>query len=268
LDNVSISPEYRKLHEEIRKMKTTTTRPLFQTEMESSQSELEVQRPENVTIEMADKAKEAEAILQKAQTLTISNEEQFSNASNILTVVKIRYKEIEADRQTITKPMNDALKAVNAYFSQPKILLGQAENILKSGIVKFRTYQEMKAQAEQARINEIARQKAEKDQAILEKKAQQAEKKGEEEKAMELRQVKDTVVPVAPLVQPTVIKGAGQSFRSVWKWEVTDTSAIPRQYLTLDEKQINAIARGGIQGAMHIPGIKFREEKQLAVRVG
>lgn len=234
--------------------------------METTTEKLAIQRPANVPQEVVEKAEEACLILQKAQSLTIETDGEFSKASELLVAVKTRSKSIEGDRVTITKPMNDALKAVNAYFSQPRVLYEKAESILKAGLVRYQTAKEMKAQAEQATLNEIARQEHLKNQAKLEKKAQIAEAKGNEENAMELRHVKDTVVPVAPVVEATTIKAPGQSFRTVWRWEVTNPEVIPRSFMVLDEKQINAIARSGIKGAMNIAGIRFSETKQVAVR--
>jgi len=216
--------------------------------------------------EVVEKAREAESLLRQVTSLTITDNQQYQTAGDFLKKVKSRYKDIEDDRKTITAPMNAALKAINNYFKTPQTVLLQAESFLKKALVSYHTEQERKAQQEQARLNELARRDAEKKAIQLEAQAQKALKKGQTEKAEDLMTVKDTIVPVAVVAPSAPPKTSGQSFKTVWKWVVTDAALIPRSYMVLDEKQLNAIAKAGIKGAMAIPGVEFKEDTVMSVR--
>jgi hypothetical protein len=79
--------------------------------------------------------------------------------------------------------------------------------------------------------------------------------------------MKDMTLPIATIAPSTPQPLKGQSLRSTWKWTITDKNLIPKDYLQVDEKQLNAIAKSGITGSMKIPGVKFSPESTLSVRI-
>ncbi len=69
------------------------------------------------------------------------------------------------------------------------------------------------------------------------------------------------VVPVEPVVVPSNLpKVEGISFRKDWKWEVTDVSQIPRNYMMVNEVAINGVARA-MKDKTNIPGIRVYPEQ-------
>jgi hypothetical protein len=66
------------------------------------------------------------------------------------------------------------------------------------------------------------------------------------------------VIPVAPVepvsLAPTTPKVEGLSFTTTWKWEVTDISQVPHEYMKLDESAIGGVVRA-MKDKTNIPGI-------------
>jgi len=217
--------------------------------------------------EVEKKTKEATLILKQAETFSIDTAQQCENASEMLVQIKRNYKSLDSDKKLITQPMDLALKNARAFFNEPLEVLLRAESILKGGLIRYKTVQRQKAEAEQAKLNEIARQKAEREQQKLERQAIKAEAKGQEEKAEELRSVKETILPIAPVAFSMPEKIKGQSFSKKWDWSITNIDLVPRDLMVIDSQQLNKIAKGGIQSAMKVPGIKFESKDQMSVRV-
>lgn len=152
--------------------------------------------------------------------------------------------------------------------------------------------QERIRRAEEARLAEIARKEEERrrneELARLE-----AERKAEEERLMEAAQAaeaagdKETAesltaaavqtteeakqeaaaiqaepVYIAPVVLPkaTPKLQGGPTYRTIWKYRITDPLMIPRQFLVPDEKTIGAVVRSS-QGRVNIPGVQPYEER-------
>lgn len=57
----------------------------------------------------------------------------------------------------------------------------------------------------------------------------------------------------------------GVTTRSTWKYSVEDLTAVPREYLTLDEKKIKAVVKA-MKGDTAIPGIRVFEDGTVAVK--
>lgn len=70
----------------------------------------------------------------------------------------------------------------------------------------------------------------------------------------------ETVTDMPDVV--TTPKIAGLKTYRVTKWRVTDEAAIPREYLTLDEKKVNQTVRE-MKTLANIPGIEVYEEEEV-----
>lgn len=56
-------------------------------------------------------------------------------------------------------------------------------------------------------------------------------------------------------VPSAVPKVEGISFRTDWKWEVTDVSQVPREYMMVNEVAINGVVRA-MKDKTNIPGVR------------
>jgi hypothetical protein len=75
--------------------------------------------------------------------------------------------------------------------------------------------------------------------------------------------------PVVPIKAAEAVRVVGSGGRvtataqTVWKAEVIDPAAVPRQYLTVNEMAIKAAVAGGVR---EIPGIRIYEDVRTVVR--
>ena len=217
------------------------------------------------TVEEQKKTSDVPALCQKAE-LIISNQGDYEVASTVLSEVKSRYKELDAQRKEITKPIDAAKKAVMDLFKTPLELLEKAESKIKGLMIGYTNEQERKAREEQARLQRLADAEAAKQKKILEEKIARAEASGKTEKAEELQMQKETITPiVAPIIAPQIETPKGVSYREQWSAEIIDEKLIPREYLIVNLQALNKIA-AATKGTISVPGVRFVSTKILASR--
>lgn len=98
----------------------------------------------------------AQAVLDFIATFEIADNEAFGLAAEELQQIKSRMKTLEAQRTSITGPLNAATKAVNDLFRGPTNLLERAESTLKSKMLGYQTKVEAEAAAERRRAEAAA----------------------------------------------------------------------------------------------------------------
>ena len=228
-----------------------------------------------------------------ARTYQVATPEQYSAGAADLQRVKAAQKQLEETRTSITGPMNAALKRVNDFFRAPTERLAGIERTIKGRLVAFADEQERIRREEQRKADEAARKERER----LEAQAREAERKAREKaeadrKAAEAAaaagraaeaaklaaraaateekaaaKAEDLVVRAATTVAPVITreppKVAGISTREVWKFEIVDANAIPREYLVVDEARIRKVVQA-LKGDAKIPGVRAYAERQLA----
>lgn len=245
----------------------------------------------------APEVREAETIAASLVELTagyrITTADQYAAGASQLKQVKGAQKRLEDLRTSITKPLNATLAAVNTLFKGPAERMAQAERTIKQELARYADEQERlrieeqrKAEAAARAAREkaeaaalAARQKAEAEAAELRRKAEaeaaagraeaaaalaaKAEQKIEraEDKAATLDATAAAIV--APIITRAPPKVAGLASREVWKFQITDPAAIPREYLTIDEQKIGRVVRA-LQAETSIPGVRVYSERQIA----
>jgi hypothetical protein len=180
-------------------------------------------------------------------------------AAELLQRVKGAAKRLLERRKAITDPMDLAKKNAMALFAPPTAELEAAEARIKRAIAIYVDGQER----ERRRLQAEAEEKARKERERLEAQAARAEAAGKAEKAEQLVERAATVT--APVVAAEVAKVSGVATRKVWKFQITDPAAIPREYLIVDETRIGKIVRA-MQGDTNIPGVKVYAETDVASR--
>jgi hypothetical protein len=91
-----------------------------------------------------------------AEGFVITSQEDFTLAAEELTSIKGKWNKLEAQRTSITGPMNKALDAINALFKGPMLLLKQAETTLKASMLAFSDEQDRKAAADKKKRDDDA----------------------------------------------------------------------------------------------------------------
>lgn len=196
-------------------------------------------------------------LLAGAEGVTVANDAEMEQASALLRDIKALQKKAEAAQKGLTQPLEKEKKGIIAWFRERitnKLSAGESQ--LKRAILAYQQEQDRIRREEQRKAEEAARKERER----LERRAAAAAEKGQQEKAEQLAEQAETVV--APVHQEAT-KVQGISTRSVWRFEITDPKAIPREYLMVDEQKIGKVVRA-LKGDTEIPGVRVYEEKSLA----
>lgn len=235
----------------------------------------------------------ASAALSLAQSMSVTTAEQYSAGAAELQGIKAKFREIDEARKQLVKPINEAHKRVQEFFSGPLDFLSKAEAIIKGKLVVYQNEQDRLRREEQRRAEEAARKERER----LESQAREAERKAREkadadrraaeaaaaagraeeaarlaaraaatetkaaEKAEALEQRAASVV--APVVHRETPKVAGLKTREVFKFEIVDAGLLPREYLVPDEQRIRKVVNA-LKMDAKIPGVRVYPDKQLA----
>ena len=105
--------------------------------------------------------------------------------------------------------------------------------------------------------------------ARLEAEAQQAREAATAKlaEAIEVPTPKAPVIPMAAPVKPSTLGPSvkGTAVREVWKYEITDAKAIPREFLKVDEPAIAAYVKAR-KGEAEIAGVRVYSELETAIR--
>lgn len=190
--------------------------------------------------------------------LVVTSDADLEAAAAQLRDVKALQKDADAAQKAVTQPLEQQKKAAIAWFRDRIVSkLEGAESRLKRGILAYQQEQERIRREQQRAAEEAARKERER----LERQAAKAEAAGKADKAEELAERAQTVV--APVVDTAPPKVAGVSTREVWRFEITDPAALPREYLVPDEKKIGAVVRA-LKGDAVIPGVRVYAEQTLA----
>lgn len=91
-------------------------------------------------------------LLESTVGLTIEDDIQFKGVSSMLGEVKTIAKEVKTRKESITKPLNDALREVRDLFRIPETNLADAEKVIKSAILAYHATQQAVADKEIAKI--------------------------------------------------------------------------------------------------------------------
>jgi len=196
-----------------------------------------------------------------AESFSISSNKAYAEAGEILKTIKGRYREIENKRREMTLPLDEAKKRVMDFFRQPLERLSNAERLIKGAMVAFTQEQERIRQAEEQRIQALAREEQERLDKELEKQITQAQEEGDNERAESLL---DTATKIAvPLVQTEKPKVQGIKTITRWRYKIVDEALIPREYLMPNEKLLADMAIM-TKGTIKVPGVEFYSESIVA----
>lgn len=182
-----------------------------------------------------------------AENRTILTNDDIAPATSDLAVIARTLKMIEAKREEYTKPLNAFLKQINAYFKDATAPFAAADRINRDKVRVF--------------LAEVERRRREAE-------AIEAEKLALARREAELNAGEHTVdlspVPAPPPAPARVYTQTGSmSTRKEARWELTDLSRVPAEYLMLDTAKVGRVVRAGVR---EIPGIRIWEEQNIAVR--
>ena len=201
----------------------------------------------------------AEEQLREARSLSLLTAEDYDEAAQLRSQIKGAADQAEAERVAQKAPHLAETRRIDAAFRPALETFSAAVTYIDKTMRDWRAAEEARRKATELK----AREAAEKERLRLEKLAQKAQAKGLEDTADELARAADSV-PV-PVIETHVPKVEGLSARQTWRFEVTDESLIPREYLAVDEKAIGGAVRA-LKGKARIPGVRVWCEETFASR--
>lgn len=205
-------------------------------------------KPETVEATIVAIKKDQTSLFNQVQTLSVTNEEEMTAASEVLSQVHARVKRIEAKRIEYVKPLNDQVSKINADFKAAAKPYVEMESTIKQKIGNYVDEQRRLAAIEQRRLDDERRKEA---QRLA------AQEDISQRKAM--AQIEKPVVeaPVTAVKTET----AKVVTKLVAKFEITDPSAVPEEYKMVDERLVR---KAVLAGARKIAGVKIWEESQVS----
>ena len=205
--------------------------------METKLNTVEIEAKEITT----QKADSVNSELATAKAFVVTNQDELNRTSVWIKEVKADVKEYKSQHKHLKEPSLESGRRIDAMFKPIIDTLDNTWRVLKSAADTYLQEQDrIRREKEQA---EFAA--AEKERIRKQKLADNAEKKGNAEKAEEHRQAAAASVPKA--VERTVHVPKGMSFRTVWNAEVTSLEDL----IIAVADQIKAKRNG--DGSMSIP---------------
>jgi hypothetical protein len=185
----------------------------------------ELVRPQNL-----EASPELSALLAEVAQIPVT-EQTYQTIVTVAQGAKARIKHLTDEKEKITKPLNEALKAARAWFAEPIKAYEQVEQICKGKIAE---HQRAQLQLKQALIVQFA------------------------------ASPQDVSAPQTLAVLAAAPAPQGVSVRELWCVEVTDPTQVPRHFLDVSEQRLLAHARA-YDGAA-VPGVRFFKRSSVAVR--
>ena len=221
---------------------------------------------EPISTEVAVRAQqEAPAMLKQAEAIVILNQAQYEGANNVLKIVKAKYKDLDAKRKEITKPLDQAKKAVMDLFREPLEILNKAEYSIKLMMIAYTDEQDRLRREEQRKAELAAKAEEDRKRKILEERAKKWNAKGSTAKAEELQEQAEDVRVEAQVVAPKMEQAKGVSMSDKYSAIIINESLIPREHWILNLSGLNKIGQAS-KGTMKIPGVEWKKEKILSSR--
>lgn len=200
--------------------------------------------------------------LQWARTLLVESPDQLTQANDGLRRIKEAAKRTEEFFKPMKRAADEAKKKILDAERQLTGPLNEAEAACKGAISSYLQAEERKRLEEQQRLQAQADEEARRQREALEKRAAQAKRPETQQRHLEAAQaIQAPVVHIAP----SIPKVDGLVTRKIWKARVVDATQVPREFLTVNEKALDAYAKA-TKGSAQVPGVMFYEEQQLASR--
>lgn len=180
---------------------------------------------------------EAKEYLASVTLYTVTSQEDLDLLNETTKEIKRKSKDLEERRTSITQPINEGLRRVNAVFKTVSDPYSKCESQLKAKVAAGLRF----LKEEQTRkLQEVA----------------------------VLSQAGDMVGAKAVLLStPDAALPTGTSIREIWKYKITDISLVPEQYLMLVVND-DAVCSAVQSGTRQIPGLEIYSEDSVTTRTG
>ncbi len=194
-------------------------------------------------------AEQVPAIIEKAQSLEVTDIGSERSAIEFLGEIKAMRTKMEAARTELVKPLNDHVRDINAKFKPYIQQLDEARSAVDPKIVAYHRKCEAIAREEQRKLDEETLRKMEEAEA--------------NPTADEDGVLVEIPVPVVTVPNKTThAQGASATVRKVVDFEVTSFADLPDEFKLVDEKKLRKVVQAGVR----VAGVRVFEREVLAVR--
>jgi hypothetical protein len=196
-----------------------------------------------------------------SRNVTVKTEAEKAAVLEIVRGVKAQRKTLDEFFDPGIKKAHELHKGLVAQKKQFTDRLDTAEAAGKRAMLAFDQEQARIREEERRRLQAIADEQARKERERLEKEAVRL--KTPEKQAERLEQAAAVAAPVVQVAEAP--KAEGASTRKIWKARVVDVALVPREFMIVNEKALDAMAKA-TKGATPVAGVEFYAEEVMAIR--
>jgi len=238
---------------------------------EESQSLMQL----NTSLEAVQWQKQRADVLERGKLIeSVADNDQLDVVTKIAKEAKALVKTLANERLKLTRPLDAAKKSLMDFEKSETKSLNALIEKLDGLAAAYAREQARKAEEERLRIEAAERARAEAELAARQKAEEEAAKAAAANSAFGLEGA--PVAPPPPPVLtpvPTVQKAhsSSASFTEVWKYEIIDPNAVPRELCSPDDAKIRAClaarkAEGYKTDQVLIAGLRIYADMQVRAR--
>ena len=204
--------------------------------------------------------------LENLNAVVIADSVTYEQAGAKLKELKQYTKTIKDNKNTDIKPLKDGIKKLEDKYNKPLALLAEADAIIRDKMNKY--------------LNEELKRRAEAEA--------EAKRQAEEialKQALELEEVKKQAANYDPITARAMVKSLedkqneliNQTAKTesvnlstdnnivskVWDFELVDISAVPQEFIILNDKAVRQAIREGVR---EIKGIKIFQKARVSIK--
>lgn len=196
--------------------------------------------------------------------VNIQDDKQFEQVGTILRSIKSYQKVIEEKRLEVTRPIDEEKAAVMAAFAPTKQKLADVEKVLKAAILDYNNRIAEENRKRQEEEDRRAKEAAEAKKVALIGDAETAIEEGKPELAVTYLNKAEEVV-AKPIDVAKSRRPVGIATQKIWKYEITDASKLPREFLIPDTACLQKYAVAMKEKAT-VEGVRFFCEEVVSAR--
>ncbi len=190
----------------------------------------------DITKELVPLKKKITTLALQAENFKISNDKDLTQAVEILSNLNKMGDSIKEKKETITKPLNLALKNARELFKPIENPYEEAIEILRNKMSKYQTLKVAKEAEEKAKV---------------------ASRIGEGKGKLKLETAIEKIEEIGVTEKNISTEAGSVNFRTVKKFEVVDILKIPHAYLQVNESLVTKLMKEGKE----VPGCRYYTEQ-------
>lgn len=234
----------------------------------------------NTSLEAVQWQQKRADVLERGKLIeSVADNDQLDTVTRIAKEAKTLVKTLANKRLELTRPLDAAKKSLMDFEKSETKSLNALIEKLDGMAAAYAREQARKAEEERMRIEAAERARAEAELAARQKAEEEAAKAAAANSAFGLGGAPVAPPPPAPAPAPTLTpvptvqkaRSSSASFTEVWKYEIIDPNAVPRELCSPDDAKIRAClaarkAEGYKTDQVLITGLRIYADVQVRAR--